>query len=371
MKILILCDHYPISPRVKKIRNSLIKLYPTSIVKIYAWNRSHRSIVEEYVSSFDQDIGYGNKLNKLLNLYKFFKSAKKVVNEFKPQYIHAIDIEMLIVSMLMYSRCKLIYEVYDIKFLKNRFLNYIREKIEFFIIKKYAYAVILASPYFNIYYKRNEFQGVKIITINNKPSKLLHTQTKNNYMNKYKDLIINKIVIGFIGTIRYQNILINLIDACKDLDNVIVLLSGSGPSFKHIEAYVKSNSLESKVIMTGRFNSEDLNCIYEFCDYIWAAYPNKDLNVRYAISNKFFESIVFRKKIIVSESTMIGEYVSKNNIGLTVDPYNVEKIKLILKQLGKYNYERVKHYIGEGLYWEEEEKELFNIYNDIEKKYTR
>lgn len=364
MKILILCDHYPLSPRVKKIRNSLIKLYPNCIVKVFAWNRSNNNVVEDYVISFNQEIGYGKKLNKLFNLFKFIKSAKEFMNGFKPDYIHSIDIEMLITSALISKKTKLIYEIYDIKFFKNNFINWIREKIEFFMINRYTYAMILASPYFDIYYKEKRIKCIKMIVINNKPSNELNVETKGNYMHKYKSLIRNKIVVGFIGTIRYQSVLVNLIDASTELDNVVVLLAGDGPSCKYIKAYIDSNALESKIIMTGRYSIEDLNSIYESCDYVWAAYPNKDINVKYAISNKFFESIVFRKKVIVSENTMVGNSVNELEIGYTVDPYNVESIFVLLKSLSKEAYTANKVSFGKGLFWEDEEVELKSIYND-------
>jgi glycosyltransferase involved in cell wall biosynthesis len=365
MKILILCDHYPLSPRVKKMRTSLNKLYPNSTVKVFAWNRSNYSIIEDYVISFNQSIGYGKKLRKLFNILKFAKKARTIKNEFKPDYIHSIDAEMLIVSSLIFQKCKLVYEVYDIKYFRNKFINWVREKTEFHIIKRYVNGIIFASPFFDIYYKEKGIQGVKTITINNKPAKDVTSGPKSDYMSKYNGKLQNKIVVGFIGTIRYESILINLIDACMELDNIIVLLAGNGPFYNYINSYVGNNDMKTKVIMTGRYSSEDLESIYESCDYIWAAYPNKNLNVKYAISNKFFESLIFRRKIIVSESTMIGDYVSENNVGLTVNPYSVEGIRNLLKSLNKniYSYSMTKISIGKGLYWEDEEEELRNIYD--------
>lgn len=364
MRILILCDHYPLSPRVIKMRNSLMELYPNSIVRVFAWNRENNVVNEDYVETFNQSLGYGNKIKKALNLVRFIKQAGIYVKKFKPTYIHAIDVEMLLTSVLISNGQKIIYEVYDIKFFRNKILNEIREKTEFFALKKYVDSMILASPFFEIYYNDNKMQNIKKVTINNKPSKEVLLKKRSNYMAQYKGKIENKLVVGFIGTIRYKEILINLINASKELDNIVILLAGDGPYFEHIKTYINENGFKSKVIMTGRYSNYDLKDIYDACDYIWAAYPNKDLNVKYAISNKFFESIIFRKKVIVSESTMLGEYVYKSDNGLTVNPYSVDDIMLLLKSLKRYECKKANNSLKEGLYWEDEHHKLLNIYHD-------
>lgn len=364
MKILILCDHYPLSPRVKKVRNSLLKLYPSSTIKVFAWNRENNMVSEDYVVTFNQDIGYGNKLKKALNLPKFIKQAKIYAKKFNPTHIHAIDIEMLITSTLISSNENLIYEVYDIKFYKPRIIKLIREKIETFIIRKHIKGIIFASPFFDIYYTQIGIRDIQKIVLNNKPSSNMIGSRETSYMNQFEVLLEGKCVIGFIGTVRYQNILINLIDASRSLDNIAILIAGDGPSYNYIKDYIEDNDLGNKVIMTGRYEIEDLKTIYDACDYVWAAYPNEDLNVKYAVSNKFFESMVFGKKVIVSELTMLGDMVEEMDVGYTVNPYDVEEIYDLLKVLEKKYNKKSYMSFDEGLFWEDEEIKLLNIYQD-------
>lgn len=363
MKILILCDHYPLSPRVKKIRNSLLELYPDSSIKVYAWNREANNVLEDYVVPYTQRIGYGNKFRKVYNIFKFIKNAKKFSDEYEPNYIHAIDFEMLIVANSMLKKEKIVYEIYDIKFYSNRILDFLREKLEFSLIKKCVYAIILASPFFESYYQKKGIE-TKSIVINNKPSKIIKKDIQNGYMDNYKSLLPkDKIVVGFVGTIRYPEVLMNLIDASINIDNVVILMAGGGPSYDDIRNYILDKKLESKIILTGRFNNADLPSIYEACDYVWAAYPSESLNVKYAISNKFFESIVFGKKMIVSNNTKLGDYVNKSNIGLTINPYDIDEISTLLKSLKEYDSDGYKNNFKNNLYWEDEEKKLTSIYN--------
>ncbi|QUH19067.1 glycosyltransferase [Alkaliphilus sp. B6464] len=362
MKILILCDHYPLSPRVKKVRNSMINQHENCEIKVFAWNRESKPVMEDYVEVFNQNIEYGNKKDKAINLARFTLKAKEYFNKFNPDYIHAIDFEMLISSVIISRKAKIIYEVYDIKFLRNKVLNWIREKLELNIIKKYVSAMVLASPYFEIYYNSKGINKITKITINNKPSKRLETFKSNEYMLPYESTLKNKTVIGFVGTIRYKNILLNLINAANNIENIIILLAGSGPNFNDIKEYIETNNLQHKVIMTGRYQELDLPSIYNVCDYIWAAYPNKDINVKYAISNKFFESIIFKKRVIVSEKTMIGQSVIDLNIGYTVDPHDVVEIISLLTLFDKgYRFDSSVMF-DNSLFWEDEEVKLLNIY---------
>ena len=361
MKILILCDHYPLSPRVKKLRNSLLKLYPGSVVKVFAWNRENNLVKEDYVETFNQNIGYGNKIGKALNLVKFLRNSKLCIKKFKPTHVHAIDIEMLIVSGLILKNEKLIYEVYDIKFYKPKIVKFIREKIETFFIKKYVNSIIFASPFFDNYYTQIGIENILKVTLNNKPSCEMLECKDSHYMNPFKKFLDGKLVIGFIGTVRYSDILINLIDSSRTLDDIIILIAGNGPSYNYIKDYITHNDLKYKVIMTGRYESNDLKSIYNVCDYIWAAYPNNDFNVKYAISNKFFESMVFNKKVIVSRDTMLGDYIEKENVGFTIDPYNTKQIIDLLRSLNKSNINN-NIVFDDGLYWEDEEEKLSNIY---------
>lgn len=359
-KILIVSDHYPLSARVKKVRDSLLKIYPEATVKILAWNRESVVVTEPYVKTINHKIGYGNRLKKFLNLFSFMKSVKKYYNKFNPDYIHTIDFEMLVVGSLLKKNAQLVYEVYDIKSFNNKLLNWIREKNEFFIIKHRVDGLIFASPYFNKYYKNNK---KKMITLNNKPNNKLVLNNYTKYMMKYNQLSNNDIVIGFIGTVRYKDVLLNLINSVKNKKNIKILIAGSGPDYEDINEYIENNHMEDKVIMTGRYEQNDLATIYSCCDYIWAAYPNRGLNEKYAISNKFFESIVFNKRVIVSEKTEIGDRVSELGLGYTVDPFDIQEIKLLIDKLEKTEdkFETKKNNFRD--FWESEEFMLKDIYN--------
>lgn len=364
MRILILCDHYPISPRVKKMRESLKKLFPHSTIKVFAWNRENGKIKENYVVGYNQNLTYGNKIQKIINFIKFIFHAKKYTDIYSPNIIHAIDLEMLICGELINKKkSKLIYEVYDIKFFNNIYINRLREKIEGKVIEKYVKGIIFASPFFEEYFNNYSISGIKTITMNNKPAKI---ENKEHYKIRKISELDNKasanIVIGFIGTVRYEEILNNLIEAAKKNENIIILIAGSGPALNNIKTKIIDENLQHKVICVGRYEEKELESIYYHCDYIWAAYPSKDINVKYAISNKFFEANVFKKPIIVSEGTHLGNHVENREIGYTVNPYKVSQIDFLMKTILKTTIHINNDSLDGEQYWQDEEKRLLQIY---------
>ena len=73
--------------------------------------------------------------------------------------------------------------------------------------------------------------------------------------------------------------------------------------------------------------------LYQQTDVVWAAYPNKDFNVVYAISNKFHESLSFGIPTVYADKTCLGDFVVENHIGMAVDPYSEDAVKGLLEHI--------------------------------------
>lgn len=356
-KILIVCDHYPLSPRVQKLRESIIKMDSNCEIVVFAWNRNHVDVKEDFVYAHNSKSGYGNKANVLLNLASFGKELRRFVYNFKPSRIHAIDFLMLLLIKAD-SKYEVIYEVYDIKFIRISFLNRIREKIEKTKLKNVK-KIILASKFFQQYYQ--DLIGDKFYyVLNNKPTKVI-SDIYTGYLKEHMIRMRSKYVIGFVGNIRHYEILVNLINSIKDYEDVVVLLAGSGPSEAKVHNYCSKNNLLDKVIFSGRFTYDDLMGIYNSIDLVWAAYPNDNRNVYYAISNKYYESQIFSIPIVVAEKTLLAEEVNKMSLGFSVNPYSVEDIrkKIQFFKESSFEYPSVNK---EEVYWESEMEIILNIY---------
>jgi glycosyltransferase involved in cell wall biosynthesis len=191
------------------------------------------------------------------------------------------------------------------------------QAIERFLLKKVD-IIIHASRFFKGLY--NNYYGIQII-LENKP-----VFPNNNLIRNKSD----RFVISFIGSVRYFEILKNLIDAIQEFDNIDLYIHGEGIDSERVEKYSRD---KKNVYITGRYNHKEISGLYLSSDVVWAVYPSNDFNVKFAISNKFHESLLFETPCIYASGTMLGEFVKKENLGLIVDPYSVKDIKMSLSIL--------------------------------------
>lgn len=146
-----------------------------------------------------------------------------------------------------------------------------------------------------------------------------------------QDYIIHKpIRIAFIGLLRYRDISKVLIDAVRDDSRFQLYFHGDGHARQYLESCAEG---ASNIFFTGRYAYEDVAKLYQQTDIVWAAYPNKDFNVVYAISNKFHESLSFGIPTVYADKTCLGDFVVEKRIGMAVDPYSLEAVKQLLEQI--------------------------------------
>lgn len=318
-KILLIDSTYPINTRTNKIFKSLINEFGENNVFVIAWNRDGREIQNNqnyYI--FNKNAAYGNKIQKLFNLFSFKKYIKKVLKNNQFDVIIASHWETLMLSaQLKTNDKKLIYENLDLPTSYNKAILKILQRIEKMSLKK-TDAIVFASRFFVPLY--NSFKKEKFL-LENKPDKdipILNCDPHESFN------------IVFLGIIRYFDILKNLIDAIVELPNVNLYIWGEGPDYHKIKSY--SDNKEN-IFVNGRYDNSQLSDIYKNADCVWAVYPNKDYNVKYAISNKFHESINLGRPCIYADKTELGNFVNSKGIGFIVNPYSVSDIKELLKKL--------------------------------------
>lgn len=352
----IICDHYPLSPRVNKLINSIQKQYLDMEITVLTWNRTNKNVTESFIFAYSDQTGYGKTLSKLYGMIGFVKFIRSKLQH-SESAVHVVDFSMLTLLLFMQKPKITIYEIYDIKFLKRKIFDCLREIIEKFIINRKIDAIIVASPYFKAYYRHKLKFKREIKVINNKPEKKYFKTFTSNYVENTKKMWN----ISFIGTVRHEKILKNLMLAVQNISNTNLTIYGDGPALIELQKYTKRNIELKSVNFSGRYNVNELSEIYEKTDIVWAAYPSENLNVKRAISNKFFEAMIARRPIIVSEKTKISNLVKKYNIGTSVDPYDVadiqKKLSIIIDNYQNYCYG------GDTstLFWEAEEHRIIEI----------
>lgn len=314
MKITFIDTSYPLNNRNDKLIESFQKKYIECEIHAITWNRErlHINKTNYQIHSYEKQSELGNNFDKLRKMIGFFRFVKQVLNDINPDIIVASHWDSLIAGAMFKGKAKkLVYENLDIP-TGNKWIRYCIKKIENLCLKK-TDIIIHASRFFKELYP----QKIPQYILENKPT--LFTSED------FTPLVIHTpLRVSFIGSLRYPEVFYNLIDAVKGDSRILLNLHGAGSHFEKIAKY--SEDIPN-IKMTGRYNYNDIKHFYDESDLIWAVYPGKDYNVKYAISNKFHESMMLRRPCIFCSGTKLGDFVSKNKIGFSVNPYDINAIK--------------------------------------------
>lgn len=345
MKILYIVGFYPNNPRNIKMIKELEKKY---IVKSCFWNNNQSKILDcnckDYIFTSSKVKG---KISKLLKIWSFYKYIKKVLKDYQPNCIFAYHWDMFILIRLatLGKDVKIVYDISDIP-AYNGFFHKFLKFIEEHCINKNIF-LMYASPYFKEKYVK--FKKNYSFVINNKPEK----EFMNKYL-KFKELHLQPVAI-FLGVFRDFEVFKNIFLAAKDLP-IMIKMHGSGFLKNKIENYSKNFE---NVFIGQEFEYDELAYFYSGTDIVLSLYSNKDENTRLALGNKFFEAIAMKKIGIFPKGTKMGDYVIKKNIGIAVDPYNIDEIrKAFLEILTETeNIKKIKENLSKI-----EEEEIFYEY---------
>ena len=107
-----------------------------------------------------------------------------------------------------------------------------------------------------------------------------------------------------------------------------VLLKIIGPD---LEGRLKIDTQDDWIERSGPFDyvSEIKNC-YSDIDLIWSVYDTRIENVRLALSNKLYESLMSGIPVIAATDTHLAERVTEMGIGASVEGQSSESIATLL-----------------------------------------
>lgn len=321
MKMLLMDSSYPINYRNVKIIESLQDAYPDSVIDVITWDRDgkYKNELQNYII-YSKFSPVGKRVQKLRNLYGYYKFIKHRIGNYK--FIIASHWDMLMIaSKLKQDEQILIYDDLDIPTYGNTLILSLLQRIESISLKR-CDAIIFASRFYEPLYAK--FSGKKFI-IENKP--LIKPVVHSNANADGKD---RKFIISYIGGVRYLNVMKNLIQAVVKIPDIALRIHGGGEDLLELSTFAKDFK---NVEFTGRYEPKELPDLYTASDLIWAVYPNKDYNVKYAISNKFHESVDYHVPCVFANNTLLGDLVERENIGFTVDPYDVQNIYETFKRI--------------------------------------
>jgi len=371
MKILMtLSNPFTHDPRVYNEAQSLVK--EGYDVTVLGWDRKKENMPREIKDGINIIRSYNTKFMDLipydilkLHLWwnKGYKDAIKLYKETPFDVVHCHDLSSLPIGIKLKKKLDLplIYDAHEIwgymvvkDFTKLWASYYLRKEKS---IIKHVDKIITVNQPLKDYF--SEISNKEITIIMN----CKNLREKKNTIQKNE-----KFTLLYIGALRKTRFLLELIDTVKEIPDVHLIIGGIGkPEFmKEIEdkcSKAKNIDFIGKVpmkeVLPMTMKSDVVVCMFDPNDYVKIGLPNK-----------LFESMVCGRPIIVTKGTYSGEFVEKENIGLSI-PYTKEDLKdAIIKlrdnpklweELGKNGLKAaIREYN-----WEKQEEKLVGIYENI------
>ena len=268
-----------------------------------------------------------SQLRKFREYFKFIQFVKKEVKKEDIIYAFGFELGLLISFLRPYN---FIYEEADVS--AARYKNFLLKKILIYldkrIIRKSRLTIHTSEGFQKYLFGNDPSYRDKIVYAHNK----LHRSFLKKERPKIKKININSLNFGFIGLVRYPNTILRfakVIGECFPQHNFHFYGEAGGDILNKVEWSNYNN-----VFFYGKFrNPEDLNKIYSDIDINIVCYDTTSDNVKIAEPNKLYESIYFKKPIVVSKDTFVGEKVRELNIGFVINAENDNSIVDFIKRL--------------------------------------
>lgn len=339
-RILLIDISYPLNSRNQRIVFNIQKIYGKENIGIAAWNRNETQVASsENHYIFNVPARPGDRKEKLKNIKRFRKFIRDAVMDFKPDIIIASHWDSLILCHQFGKKgVKVIYENLDMP-TGNRIIRRFLRFLEHNALRNTS-AIVHASRFFPTHY--DTFKGPQII-VENLPAQKINPDFQ---ISGRPDSTLR---IVYNGGIRYASTMMNLLKAVGNIPLFEVELYGDPvgtDGYRILEEAKKYSNIK----YYGPYDYIEITNILKRADLLWAVYPSEIYNVKYAISNKYHESIAYGVPGVFAASTCLGNMVNQQKIGFIVDDKSIEDIRsklLDIQSNKKQVLSRVKKNIQE------------------------
>ena len=164
-------------------------------------------------------------------------------------------------------------------------------------------------------YRKYLPQGNHIYTSHN----IIRKSLENKEIRREKSRESNPIRIRFWGFIRHETININIIGKLANDKRFELHYHGRGQKTgENLKEFCEKNKVKN-VYFHGEYKPTDRLNFIENTDLIHNIYEN-DIKTVNAMGNKYYDGVTFSLPQLCHKGSFMGEQVSKNGIGIMLDP---------------------------------------------------
>ncbi len=186
-------------------------------------------------------------------------------------------------------------------------------------------------------------------------------------LRKQLNISSNKFLLLYQGVVLHGRGLRFIFDVMKDVVDYELIVIGGGENLNDYKKSADEKNISSRVHFIGKVDQSKLPDYTSGADAGLALIENISLSYYYALPNKLFEYIMAEIPVLASNLPQMKEIVEKYKVGVFVNPYEKEEIKLNLEKLytNKEYYKELKsncYSASKTLNWEKEFDDFYNEY---------
>ncbi len=310
----------PVKPdsRVEKEAWSLAKAGYD--VHILAWDRDTDIYeTEGFITVADLNIpitrlghkaSFGEGIKNLRAYLKFQFHMRKWLRKHRFDVIHACDFDTAFFSHGVTKRKKekFVFDIFDFLYTNpHNFLQKCVKKAEIHLINVADATIICTEE------RKRQIAGSnpkRLCVIHNTP---FEAQIGN-------DIIISKptkkIRIAYIGILQDYRLLKEIAETVAESDNMELHIGGFG---KYDKYFSEMDKKYDNITFYGRLTYDQTLALEKNCDIMLAIYDPRISNHKYAAPNKFYESLMLGKPVVMVRGTGMSKVVADNKIGVLIE----------------------------------------------------
>ena len=200
----------------------------------------------------------------------------------------------------------------------------------------------------------------KLVVIHNTP----HMIVDNNLIKENLSGVIKIVYVGIFGDGR---MIPELLQVVKENPRFELHIGGFGGLEGLIRDYAETSN---NIFYYGKMAYKDVIELESNCDVMTAIYDPKVKNHQYAAPNKFYESLMLGKPIIMVKNTGWDDVIEANRIGCLIEydkqgpEKGLQEIEALVKD--RELKERSQHLYSDKYSWDLMKERIVSLYNSLE-----
>ena len=312
---------------------------------------------------------------QIIKYLEFLIKSLLITKKIKPDICHGHDPDGLLIGYFVkfFLRSKLIYDSHELWsdsiHLKGdkQILYKIGRKIEKILIKYAEVVIAVNKSILDVIKKENNIKCTAVVRNIPHAIECVTQFTKKEL--GFPDCESNIIYVGNIERGRGIEVMIKSMERVHN--NIGLVLMGKDSAFKiEMEKLSKSKKLESRIRFIDSVHPNQILSVCKLADVGIAPIENLCKSYYLSLPNKIFEYIHAELPVLVSDFPEMKNIVENYSVG---EVFNVDEPSSIIEVINNYfdnpdqiiKYEQNCLQASKELNWDNEEKQLFNLYKKL------